>query len=96
MLYIMAKKRAGVVRKRAARKIINYSDRQASTGKIKMVLKSLLLFVVLSLVFFILYLVNNIELYNYLFYLLFVLFGCVSLGFLFALLILFFMKLIRG
>lgn len=92
----MAKKRVKVARKKLSRKIINHSDRQTSTGKIKIVLKSLLLFVVLSLVFFILYLVNNVELYNYLFYLLFVLFGFVSLGFLFVLLILFFMRLIRG
>ncbi len=92
----MAKKRVRVARKRVARKIINHSDKRASTGKIRRVLKSLLLFVVLSLVFFILYLVNNVELYNYLFYLLFVLFGFVSLGLLFVLLILFFMRLIRG
>jgi hypothetical protein len=92
----MAGKKKRVVRKRpvvkakpsfsAAKKVIS------SKFKFGIVFRNLVLFVLLSLISYILYLVSESDVFINLFYLLWVVFGFISLAFFIALLVLLFLK----
>jgi hypothetical protein len=67
----------------------------SSRKKIKLVLRNLVLFIGISFISFILYLVSNKDIFRTLFSLLAMIFGFVSVAFLIVLLIFFFMKLFK-
>ncbi len=95
----MARKKRG--KRRTTRKVSRRTSRSKSfrrndtKRKIAVVLNNLLLFVALSLVSFVLYRFLQNELLTNLFFVMSMVFGFVSVGFLITLLILFIIKLVK-
>jgi hypothetical protein len=94
----MAGKKKRVVKKRASvRAKPSFSAQRVISSKFKfgIVFRNLILFVLLSLISYILYLVSESDVFTNLFYLLWIVFGFISVAFFIALLVLLFLKLIK-
>jgi Flp pilus assembly protein TadB len=68
---------------------------KATPGRISLVLRNLILFIVITLISYILYLVSNNFVYDSFFYLLSMVAGFISLAFLISLVVFLFLKIMR-
>jgi len=94
----MAGKKKRVVKKRfpaKAKLSANLQGKISSKFKFGVVFRNLILFVLLSLISYILYLVSENDVFVDIFNFLWIIFGFIAIAFLLALLVLFFLKLVR-
>lgn len=95
----MAKKKSvkKVTKKKPVKKSKSKPQRRVifNKKKINLILKNLVLFVIISLVSFVLYSVSNNEMFRNLFSLLAIIFGCVTVAFLIVFLVFLFSKMMK-
>jgi hypothetical protein len=86
------KKKAAPVKKKVVKKQVQSKRIRATPRKFKIVVKNLILFLILSLLSFVLYAASNNVLYRDFFYLLFWILGLIFIAFFISLLVLVFLK----
>lgn len=94
----MAGKKKRVVKRKSpvkAKPYVKLQQKISSKFKFGVVFRNLILFVLLSLISYVLYLVSENEVFKDIFYFLWIIFGFIAIAFLLALLVLFFLKLVR-